>query len=370
VKNQKPPRTNSSKRLAFLYNFGLDEEKNYIIENLAILVNSGMDIIAALEAIKTELKSKRLIRFIYAIQNEIEVGSSLWKALEGSRVFPAQVISLVRIGEESGRLSQNLKIVAEEQQKDREFRSKLRSAIMYPAFVLVLSFVIGTGIAWFVLPQLAKIFSQLNLKLPLITRILIQLGSFLGQYGSIVIPLFTFAVAIAIYFVFFFRPTKYTGEFLLLHIPGIKKLLKELELGRLGFILGTLLKAGVPVVGAVLSLKEASPFETYRKMYVAWGKTLEEGNSFQKSFALYPRSKKLIPSPVQQMIISGERSGKLAPTFIKIGEIYGTKTEITTKNLAVVLEPILLIIVWLGVVFIALGVVMPIYSLIGGLKTQ
>ena len=364
------PKKNSQKRPSFSLNLsiGYGNEKNYFVENLAMLIESGMGILPALDSIKTEVRSSRMLKAFTIIEAEIESGSSLWKALEGSRVFPAQAISLVRIGEESGQLTQNLKIVAEEQQKDREFRSKLRSAIMYPAFVLVLSFIIGTGIAWFVLPQLSKVFSQLHINLPLITRILIQAGNFLGKYGSVVIPLFTLLIIITIYFIFFFRQTKSIGEFLLLHTPGVKKLLKELELGRMGFILGTLLKAGVPVVEAVLSLKEASLFETYRKMYDSLEKTFEEGNSFQKSFALYPQSRKLISAPIQQMIISGERSGKLAATFLKIGEIYGAKTEITTKNLAVILEPILLIIVWLGVMFIALGVIMPIYSLIGGIQ--
>ncbi len=95
---------------------------------------------------------------------------------------------------------------------------------------------------------------------------------------------------------------------------------------------------------------------------------IEEGNSFEKAFAAIPGSRGKIPLPIQQMIIAGEQSGGLSKALIAVGENYEAKSEITSKNLSVILEPILLVIVWVGVVFVALAVILPIYSLIGGIN--
>lgn len=96
---------------------------------------------------------------------------------------------------------------------------------------------------------------------------------------------------------------------------------------------------------------------------------IEEGNSFEKAFHSISRSRSYIPLPIQQMIIAGEQSGGLSKSLITIGENYESKSEITSKNLSVILEPLLLVIVWVGVVFVALAVILPIYSLIGGINT-
>lgn len=351
--------------IKFFRNFGLGQEKDYLIENLSLLLASGITITSALEAIKVEIRSQRIKRIVTALEEDVQSGMPLWRALEGSRLFAPHVISLVKIGEEAGRLSENLKVIAEEEQKDRMFRSKIHSAMMYPVFVFTLTVVIGIGIAWFILPRLALVFSELNIKLPFVTRVLIALGKFLGKYGAIVIPILLLATAVLVYFLFIFRRTKFIGQFILFKIPGVGKLIKEVELARMGYILGTLLTAGLTAPESLGSLAEASTSFTYRNLYAFLKDHVETGDSFQKSFRFFPKINSLIPTPIEELIVTGEKSGRMADTFLKIAEIFESKTDITTKNLTVILEPILLVIVWLGVVAVALAVILPIYSLIG-----
>lgn len=346
----------------------MSEEKEYFIENLAVMLSSGITISSSLDAIGREARSRRMRRAIAQIKESTESGSSFWKAIEKSKVLPAQAISLIQIGEESGRLVENLKVIALQQKKDRIFRSKIYSAMMYPVFVLVLSVIIGLGIAWFILPKLAVVFASLNVKLPLITKILINVGTFLGAYGNIVVPSFIFLLLIVVFFFFIFSKTRFIGEFFLLNIPGIKRLLQESELGRTGYIMGTLLNAGLPVVKTLASIENASSFYFYRKLYKFLRENIEQGNSFQKSFELYKKTDTLIPPHVQQMIISGEQSGHLPEIFLSIGEDFEAKSDLTAKNLTIILEPVMLIIVWLGVAFIALAVILPIYGLLGGIN--
>ena len=349
---------------------GGNKERDYLVENMSMLVAGGMTVLAALDAIEGEMRSRGMKRIIAVLREEIENGSPLWRALEKTRAFKDHTISLIRIGEESGKLSQNLQLVADQEEQDRSFRSKIRSAMLYPVFVLVLTFLVGSLIAWFILPRLATVFSQLDAELPTITKWLIAGGQFMGEWGHVALPAAALFLVLLIYFLFYFKPTRFIGQSLLLAFPGVSRLIREVELSRFGYLLGTLLEAGVPVTQALNSLSQAATFPHYRRLYEHLRDRIGEGYSFQSSFKSYKKSKKLVPVPIQQLIVVAEQSGNLSPTLLKISENYAAKTEDTTKNLTVILEPILLVVVWLGVLAVAVAVILPIYSLVGGLDAN
>ncbi len=352
------------------FTFGFTEESQYFVENLSMLLASGMDIIEALEAIKAEIKSTKLIDIIDELVENINSGFSLWQSLEKTKLLPPHIISLVKIGEESGRLHESLAVVVVQQNKSQSFKSKIRAAMMYPVFVMGVAMTVGIGIAWFILPKLSTVFSQLNLKLPLVTRLLMSFGAFLSRYGSIVVPTFIISISIFFYFLFFYQKTKFIGQAILFSIPGIKNLIREVELARFGYIMGTLLEAGLPVLEALNSLKESGTLRAYGRIYIQLKEGIEEGKSFEECFHSNRHIKKLIPTTIQSLIAVGERSGRLGKIFLNISENYENKTELTTKNLSVILEPLLLVIVWLGVVAVAMAVILPIYSLVGGLNQK
>ncbi len=347
--------------------FGLDDEKEYFIENLSMLMAAGINVISALKSIKTGMRIPYMRRMIDGLIDDINEGSALWSAFQKTNLLPEHIISLFRIGELSGKLSENLKMINAQQQKERVFKAKIKSAMMYPVLVLTLTLVIGVGIAWFILPRLSTVFASLRLELPFITKMLIGLGNFLGEHGLVVIPIFFFFLFLTLYFVFAYERTKYIGQWILFHIPGINDLIQQTELSRFGYILGQLLSVNIPVVDTIESLRSSTTIIAYKKFYAHLQKSIESGNTFQKSFELYPKTDKLIPAPIQQMIASGEQSGCLSKLLLKIGEVFEEKTDVTTKNLSVILEPLLLVVVWGGVVSVALAVILPIYSLIGGI---
>lgn len=348
---------------------GIARDLDYFIENLSMLAGSGMNIAESIGAIGTELRSSKMRHVARWIQEEVEAGGSLSGALEQVKLFPDHVVSLIQIGEESGRLSENLALVSEQQKKDRMFHSRIKSALMYPVFVLSLTLIVGIGIAWYILPKLSLVFSQLRIELPVLTRMLIAFGEFLEEFGFIAIPIFLFFIIFIFYFIFYFSGTKHIGQNILFHLPGTGELIKQVEIARFSYLLGTLLDAGLPITSALDSLIEAMTFSKYKNFYSHLQTSIADGNSFQKSFASYRHLNRLIPIPVQQFIVAGERSGNLSTSLAKISETYEAKIEATTKNLTVILEPLLLIIVWLGVVTVALSIILPIYSLIGDYNT-
>jgi type II secretory pathway component PulF len=298
---------------------------------------------------------------------DIEAGNNLAHTLERAGIVSQQTLALIRLGEASGHLVENLELAAQQEEKRRLFRAKVRSALIYPLFVLSLTLIVGLGIAWFLLPKLSNTFSQLHVKLPLISKLMIGFGVFLREYGIIAVPAFLLAGAGVVYVLFGLPQTKIIGQYILLKIPGLGRLMREVEIAQFGYLLGTLLNAGLSVTQAVTLLAEASSLRQYQRLYHYMVTTLEDGYSFKDSLARYKHSMRLLPPAVQQMIVAGERSGSLSNVLITIGRTYEQKADITTANLEAVIEPILLVIVWIGVMLVAVGVILPIYSLVGGL---
>ncbi|MFH1546940.1 MAG: type II secretion system F family protein [bacterium] len=345
---------------------GIQKEKDYFVENLSILYASGMNIIEALETIKSGLKTKPLIRTVEELKESINRGTPIWKSLEATALLPDHTIALLKVGEESGKLPENLRVIVAQQQKERVFKSRIKSAMMYPVLLLGVAVVMGLGIAYFILPNLINVFTQMDIELPLVTRVMIALSEFLQTYGYIAVPVGFVVTIIVFYILFSFEKTKHIGQTILLATPIVKDLIVETEVARFGYILGTLLNAGLPIVKAINSLAQTTSYKAYKKLYLFIENQTEQGKSLKQSFENFKRSLKLIPLPVQHMIMASERSGKLPDTLINIGQIFEDKTETTTKNFTVVLEPLMLVVVWGVVIVVALGVIQPIYGLTGG----
>lgn len=348
---------------------GIGAERDQFLENFSLLISSGTGVLVALESLSKDSRSSVMRKIIDQIRTDIDAGHSLSTALEVSGVLSPQVISLIRIGEESGRLPENLKVVAIQQQKERMFQSKLVSAMIYPILVFTVTILVGLLIAWFVLPKLSLVFGQLRIQLPLITKLLIGLGQFLSHYGIIAVPLAAVVLLVTIYLVFFAKPTKGIGEWLILAIPGLRRIVVEVELSRFSYIMGSLLNAGLPVLETLESIENATPFIAYRRLYRHLRTSIEEGNTFKTSIETFPNVGRLLPIPIQQLINASEQSGTLAESFLRINALYEEKSDITTKNLVVIIEPALLVVVWFGVMFVAIGVILPIYKLVGQFST-
>ncbi len=356
----KPAKRSVLKKLLF------GEEVGLFVDNLALLAASGMDVVLALSVLKREVKTARMKMVIGQIQEDVENGVALSVAFVKTGLFGTNITALIKIGEEAGHLPENLRVAAQSVEKERIFRAKIYSALMYPVFVLALAAVVGIGISWLVLPRLAVVFSQLRVNLPVITKILIAGGVFLGKYGAVFVPLSITLMFFLIYFLFVFDKTKFIGQRMLFAFPLIGGFVSQIEIAHFGFLMGTMLSAGLSLITAFDSLIEVTESIDYRHFYRFIRDKVEEGNSFAKSFALTPDIDRLMPPSVQQMIVAAEQSGSLPETLAKIGERYEQRTEDTTKNIGTALEPALLVVVWFVVFAVALAIILPIYSLIGG----
>jgi type II secretory pathway component PulF len=179
------------------------------------------------------------------------------------------------------------------------------------------------------------------------TKVLLGIGDFLEKWGNIALLVALVLVALGIFFLFFYRKSRWVGQAFLLHVPGVAALIQQIEISRFGYFFGTLLQSGIPNDFALTALRDLSSFVRYRAFYDYLDTSIEQGRSFQ------------------QLIVVGEQSGTLPTTLLRVHSDYEVKIESSAKDLTVILEPVLLIIVWLGLLAVALAVIMPIYNLIG-----
>jgi type II secretory pathway component PulF len=343
--------------------FGLQNQSALFIQNLSVLVSAGLTIPAALSSVLEETRDGRMASAIREIQDSVDEGKPFSTALREAGIASTYTEALISIGEESGRLSENLQIAAEQNEKETEFRSRIRSALLYSSFVLMVALVIGVGISWYVLPQIASFFVAFHVPLPFVTRVIIGVGLFLKTYGYVVVPLFFCIILGLSYFLFSFPKTRFIGHMILFHIPLFKNLIRDTEISRFGFITGTMMRAGVPLPKVFDILPTTTTFQNYRNLYVFIGERLQEGYSFQRAFQEYPGLKKVMPSAVRQMIVAAERSGALSDTLIQIGGIYERRVDAASRNIPAFLEPALLLVIGLFVAILALGILMPIYRI-------
>lgn len=346
----------------------MSHDRDYFLENFTMLITSGMDVFSALSILGDGTYSSRMKKTITAIKEDIDAGLPLWKALEKTHFLSGHALSLIQLGEKTGRLSENLKIIATQQKKEKLFQSTIRSAMLYPILILMVALIVVIGIMWFLLPHLAGVFSQLKIQLPLITRLLLSAGIFLRAYGIIALPIMCAISGLGIFLLFFFSKTKHIGQTLLFHVPGIRQIIQEIELSRFGSILGTLLAAGLPIVDALTSLRDTAGCIFYKKLYSHMAQCTEDGSSLQESLISYRKSSRLIPLPIQGILAASEKTGRLSEALLNIGSVYEEKGTASSKDISSLIEPVLLIAIWLGVLFVALAVILPIYRIIGGIQ--
>ncbi len=352
------------KILLSLNNIGMGKQRMLFIQSLAMMLNAGLPLIDALRTQLLETRSKPMRKILSAIITAVENGTPFWKSMEDQCLFSPYEIALVRIGEESGNLSRNMEYLSEQQEKDRALKQKVKMAMIYPSIVLTLMLIIVMGLGLFVLPNLVQVLLSLNADLPLATRIVIYIARVFEKDGMIFVPLLFIAL------IFFFLLAKFTrfrvvSQWIVFKIPGVGSLARQATIAHFGVILGGLLRAGVPLVDALASLVDVTHLVVYKRFYADLLEHITIGDSFSKSFDAIPSTRRLLPVSVQQLVVTGEKSGALSEVLLKISEIYDKKTAETAEKLPTILEPALLLFIGGLVGTVAFAIIVPIYSVVG-----
>lgn len=334
-----------------------------LTKHLAVMLTSGLTLVEALDTAAEQVAGK-FRRVISGVKASVESGRSFADSLQKfPKVFPPIYVSTVRVGEASGTLSENLQHLSRQLEKDYELVRKVRGAMIYPAIVLFATFALGTGIAVFILPKLAKLFASFSAKLPTSTRILLEISRFFEHSGILFIVGLIVAI-ILLRFLLRSKPIRPLWHRVLLTLPLAGRVVRSVNLARMAWTLGTLLRSGVAITEAVAIVSESLDNEIYRRSLRRVGGSLERGMSLAKTLEA---EGKLYPKIADRMVNVGERTGKLDEVLLYLAEFYEADLDHETKNLATTIEPILLLVIGLVVGFVAIAIVTPIYQLTGTL---
>lgn len=339
-------------------------EKVFFTKNFATLLKAGVPLNDALETV-IDQSSGDLKKILQQVEKDVINGQSLANSVSKfPKVFDSFYVSLINAGEESGNLESNLSFLADQLNKDYVLRQKVQGAMMYPGLVLGSTAIMGTGIAWFVLPKLIDLFNSFEVGLPYSTKILMAIAIFMRDYGAYVV-LSMLAIVIVTYLFFQLRSVKKFWHSLVIDFPVLGKIAKDGELSRFSRNLGVLLKSGLPTLTAfditiktLSNLKFVDDLKEIREK-IKSGKSIYESMSRDK----YREFDKL----TRRMIDVGERSGNLDEMLVYLSDYYDGEIDSASKNLSTLLEPMLLLVIGLVVGFVALAIISPIYSLVGGI---
>lgn len=329
---------------------------------LSILLRSGLTITEALNIIYDQAsgKFKNIVKNILAT---VQSGNSLSTALKKyPKIFSELFISAVYAGESSGTLENNLNNVAEQLEAENELRSKIKSAMVYPVIVLILTFCMGMAMAFIVLPKITPLFEGMGMDLPLLTRILIWGSNLIQTNGAAIFWGMTLSI---IFFIWiskrpFFKPI---SHFIILHTPIIRNVSKNNNLANFSKTLATLLKSGLTIDRAMEIVKKTNTNFYYKKCIAKMSKRIGQGSKLSENLAMY---EKYFPKMAISMVGVGERSGNLEESLFYLADFYKTEVNNATKALSTAIEPILLIGIGLAVGGMAMAIIAPIYQITGG----
>lgn len=336
-------------------------EKIIINRNLSAMVEAGLPLARSIDIILRQTKNPKLGKVLKEVQSEIKKGKSLSESMsQYPGVFSPLMVSMIQAGEESGNLVKSLNMVAEQMEKSYELKKKIKGAMVYPSVIIVAMIIVGIFMMVYIVPTLTKTFVELGVELPATTQAIITASDFIQNNLSIAGIAFVILAA-AIYFGLKTRVGKLGRDWLLLHLPLISPLVKEINSARTARTLSSLLSSGVPFVRALQITKDVVQNGYYKKVIEQAEEKIQVGAPISDVFR---KADKLYPIFVSEMMAVGEETGDLSNMLLKVADFYEKEVDQKTKNMSTIVEPFLMVVVGVVVGFFAVSMISPMYSLV------
>lgn len=342
-------------------------EKMIFVKHLSIMIRSGMPILDSLWLLQRQAKSKVMQRIMKELIIDVDNGQFLSMGLEKHHsVFGNFFINIIRVGEASGTLSENLNYLHEELKKNYELRKKVKAAMAYPIILLIAVLGISVLLMFSIFPKILPIFATFKMDLPITTKILIKVANFSLIYGIHMLIGIIF-LGFILFVLLQFRPVKLIFHKLFLKAPFLGAISLHINMTAFARTMSSLLRSGIQIVDALLITADTMPNFVYKKQLQNMAETIREGEPMSKYLM---KNSNFFPSIFSQMVEVGENTGHLNENLIYLAEFYEAEVDEMFKNLSTVLEPLLLLFMGAIVGFIALAIITPIYGLSQSLKIK
>jgi type II secretory pathway component PulF len=347
-----------------LFNKVTSQDLIVFSRQLATLVNAGIPFLSSLGTIEKQSENPRLKAAIADIRRSVEGGVSFSDALaRHPGIFSKMYVSMIRAGETAGILDDILVRLAMLAEHDANTRSRVKTATRYPMIVVI---AVGAAFAFlvsFVIPKFAAIFGRFKTELPMPTRVLIGINYAIQHYWYLII----LGILLAVWLVTWYVNTsmgRWQWDRVKLRLPVFGMLFQKVALSRFARVFAAMQKSGISMM---LTLDIAG--ETVGNVVIARAvQTMSDSLRDGKGLTAPMESSGLFPPLVVQMVAVGEETGKLDTMLSKVSDYYDTDVEYTLRNLSTLIEPVLLLFVGGMVLFLALGIFLPMWDLMSLFK--
>ncbi len=330
---------------------------------VATLFEAQVSALRAFRLLAAEVDNKQFATILSTVGDDIQGGSSLSKALaRHPKVFSSFYVNMVRAGEESGKLSETFVYLADYLDRSYDLVSKAENALIYPAFVIIVFFGVMALMLALVIPKISAVLIDSGQDIPIYTKIVIGLSNFVAQYGILIL----IALIAGGFYVWQLRKTK-QGKFvfdsLKLSTPYVGDLYRKLYLSRIADNFSTMLLSGVSVVEALDITSSVVDNSVYTAILTEVGADVRGGVSISDSFGKHPE----IPSIMVAMTKVGEETGELSKMLSTLAKFYNREVVNAVDTLVGLIEPIMIVLLGLGVGTLLAAVLIPIYNLAGAI---
>lgn len=341
------------------------EEKIIFAKNLSGMLHAGLSLYRALLVLQKQTKNYKFNKILLSLTKDINAGETFFSALaKFPNVFSKLFVSMVRAGEESGNLSGALADISFNLEKTNSLVKKIRGALIYPSIIFGVMIIIGILMFAFLVPTLANTFREFGAVLPLSTRILIFWGDFFSNNLTLTFVIII-GIVLGLYAIFRARFIAPCLDFIAMKIPIVDDLVKELNTARTARTISSLLTSGTSLTRSLEITEEVVQNIYYQRVLNEAKALVEKGvplsQALEENTALYPIM-------MVEMVEVGEETGQLSDMLSQIASFYEEEIENKTKNLYTVIEPLLMVIMGIGVGFFAISVISPLYSILDNIK--
>lgn len=343
---------------SFTNKVGLDDVANFT-RQFSMMVTAGLPITDALVILRSQSKPN-LKPVVAQILSEVEGGSSLSSAMKKyPNVFSQVYVSLIEAGETGGVLDKVLERLADNLESQREFQAKVKGALIYPVIVVIGMVAVGIVMMVLVVPRLTSLYGEFNAELPFATKALIAVSGLMQKYLFI----FLLILIAGVWGFIAFAKTPVGREKVdswKFKIPIAGNLIRQVILVEFSRTLGLLVAAGIPILEGLKVVSGVVGNVVVSKAIGRVATRVEKGFALAYSLAQEPE---IFPPILYQMLSVGEETGKVDETLGKVSHVFEQESEHAVRNLTAAVEPIIMIVLGVGVGFLVIAIIMPIYNL-------
>lgn len=333
-----------------------------VARTLSVMVSASVPVTDAIANIARQTKNSRLRAILLDVGKEVEGGSRLSDALERHQnIFSAFFINIVRAGESSGQLDQVLEYLADQQEKDYDLAAKIKGAMIYPAFIMSSMGIVGFIMMTFVVPKLVAVLTEANVALPLSTRILVAVSGVFEHFWWLIL-LFACGVVIGTRAFIATPGGRYVWDMLKLRLPIFGRLFQGVYVVRFSRSLATLVKGGVDVVSALDIVSGVVGNAVWKRLTQETIREVNDGNSITTALERSP----YVPTMMIQMLAVGESTGRTAEILVRVSSFFSREIDTLVANLVSLIEPVILILLGIGVGGLVSAILLPLYQLSSG----